>query len=105
MYEFTVMPNHVYAIVIIMESENSLVVGAHGRAPLRRSPRSLASLIAGHKSIVTKQINQIRNTPGAPVWQRNYWERIIRNDGELSRILAAAHGLANRAEQFWGGIK
>jgi hypothetical protein len=33
----------------------------------------LASLIAGYKSAVTARINQLRGTPGAPVWQRNYY--------------------------------
>jgi REP element-mobilizing transposase RayT len=83
--EFVVMPNHFHAIVMIMECDGGSV-GAHGRAPLRRSPRSVAALIAGFKSAVTTRINQLRGTPGAPVWQRNYWEHVIRNDGELSRI-------------------
>jgi REP element-mobilizing transposase RayT len=42
--------------------------------------------MAQYKSIVTKHINTLRDTPGAPVWQRNYYEHIIRNDGELERI-------------------
>jgi len=63
-------------------------VGAHGRAPLpgQRLPRSLSSFIAGFKSAVTKRINEYRGTPGVPVWQRNYFEHIIRDDGELERI-------------------
>ncbi|MFN3472142.1 MAG: transposase, partial [Aquificaceae bacterium] len=32
------------------------------------------------------QINQLRHTPGAPVWQRNYYEHIIRNEEELNQI-------------------
>jgi REP element-mobilizing transposase RayT len=46
----------------------------------------LASLIAGYKSAVTERINQFRGTPGAPAWQRNYWEHIIRNNADLARI-------------------
>ena len=61
-------------------------VGAHGHAPLRRPPRSLGSFIAGFKSAVTKRINQHRGTPGAPVWQRNYYEYIIRDDRALNAI-------------------
>jgi len=65
--------------------------GAHGRAPLRnqrlyRKPKSLASLIAGFKSAVTTRINGMRDTPGQPVWQRNYWEHIIRNDNTHETI-------------------
>ena len=46
-------------------------------------PRSLGSLVAGFKSTVTKQINVIRNTPGYPVWQRNYYDHILRDEREM----------------------
>jgi REP element-mobilizing transposase RayT len=42
--------------------------------------------VAGFKSAVTKRINSLRNTPGAKLWQRNYWEHIVRNEPELNRI-------------------
>jgi REP element-mobilizing transposase RayT len=54
-------------------------------APLRVT-KSLGSFIAGFKSAVTKRINQIRDNSGFPVWQRNYFERVIRNDRELDAI-------------------
>jgi len=82
--EFVVMPNHIHGIVWITE------VGAHGRAPLQktlhRQPCSLASFIAGFKSITTKRINEHRATPGVSVWQRNYYEHIIRDDHALNQI-------------------
>jgi REP-associated tyrosine transposase len=62
------------------------VVGAEGRPPLRRLPRSLGSIIAGYKSAVTARINRQRQTPGVPVWQRNYYDRIVRNENELFRF-------------------
>jgi REP element-mobilizing transposase RayT len=80
---FIVMPNHVHGIVSIRDYAD---VGAHGRAPLQRLPRSLGSFIAGFKSIATKRINELRHTPGSPVWQRNYYERVIRNEDELMRM-------------------
>ncbi|HLU69400.1 MAG TPA: transposase [Fibrobacteria bacterium] len=60
--------------------------GAHSRAPLRRTNRSLGSFIAGFKSIVTKRINIARGTPGIPVWQRNYYERVVRDEQALRTI-------------------
>jgi len=59
---------------------------ADGRPPLQRAPRSLSSLIAGFKSGTTKQINIVRGTPRKPVWQRNYYEHIIRNQEESNLI-------------------
>jgi REP element-mobilizing transposase RayT len=46
----------------------------------------LGSFVAGFKSAVTKRINTMRRTPGLPVWQRNYYEHIIRDERELDRI-------------------
>ena len=80
---YVVMPNHIHGIVVITHSDG--IVGAHGRAPLHRSPRSLGSFIAGFKSVVTRRINQTRGTPGSPVWQRNYYEHVIRSEDELLR--------------------
>ena len=86
--EFVVMPNHVHGIIWIVGQHDipKIVVGAHRGAPLHRAPRSLGSLIAGFKSTITKRINQDRGTPGAPVWQRNYYEHIIRDEESLNRI-------------------
>ena len=44
------------------------------------------TIIKLFKSTVTKQINVLRGTPGKPVWQRNYFERVIRDEDELNRI-------------------
>ncbi len=74
-------------------------VGAHSRAPLQssnlhslyRQPKSLGSLMAGFKSAVTKRINELRQTPGTKLWQRNYWEHIVRNEPELNRIREYIH--------------
>lgn len=58
---------------------------AHVSAPLRRQSGSIGSVFAGFKSATTKQINIFRNNPGCPVWQKNYYERVIRNEDELTR--------------------
>jgi len=89
--EFVVMPNHIHGIVWIVETGP---VGATGRSPLPPrdqpphgpAPRSLGSFIAGFKSAVTKRINALRGTPGTPVWQRNYYEHIIRHERALEAI-------------------
>lgn len=46
----------------------------------------LPKLVGRFKMVSSKQINIIRNTSGVPVWQRNYYEHIIRNEPELNRI-------------------
>ena len=81
---FVVMPNHIHGIVNIINPD----VGATGRSPLRSGPpaRSLGAFVAGFKSAVTKRLNNLRHTPGVPVWQRNYYEHVIRGDRELLRV-------------------
>jgi putative transposase len=81
---FIVMPNHIHGIVIITNRS----VGATGRSPLLAGPpkHSLGPFIGGFKSAATKRINEIRSTPGLPIWQRNYYEHIIRYEESLDRI-------------------
>ena len=48
--------------------------------------KSIGAIIAGFKSIVTKQINTIRNIPREKIWQRNYYDHIIRDERSLNEI-------------------
>ena len=54
--------------------------------PTGPKSKSIGSLMAGYKSSVTKKINQLRHKPGEPVWQRNYFEHIIRDEKSLAQI-------------------
>jgi hypothetical protein len=45
----------------------------------------LGSIIAQFKATTTRIINETRGTPGQTVWQRNYHDRIIRNEVELDK--------------------
>jgi len=89
---YQIMPNHFHGIVFILETPDKSIsqtdrniAGANGRSP-QMQPKSLSSLIAGFKSSATSRINQLRSTPGLPVFQRNYYERIIRNEKQLNTI-------------------
>jgi hypothetical protein len=42
--------------------------------------------VRSFKSTVTRAINQVRGAPGGAVWQRNYYEHIIRNERDLQGI-------------------
>jgi len=52
----------------------------------RPTANSVPTIIRGIKSSVTLQINVIRRTPRLPVWQRNYYEHVIRNEIDLEEI-------------------
>jgi REP element-mobilizing transposase RayT len=47
---------------------------------------SIGAIVRSFKSVVTKLVNEQRLTPATPIWQRNYHERVIRNDEELNGI-------------------
>lgn len=102
---WVVMPNHFHGIVMM----GDVTAGAQELRPhdaesmtrscshaalhpnpnnriRQRSPKSLGALIAGFKSAATKYINQWRQSPDAPVWQRNYWEHVVRNETDLQEI-------------------
>jgi len=75
--EWIFMPNHFHAIVLIEAEE-----GGSRAAPTRALPRTVNAF----KTVSAKRINQIRGSAGEPVWQRNYYEHIVRTAGELERI-------------------
>jgi REP element-mobilizing transposase RayT len=43
-------------------------------------------IVRGFKTFASRRINLIRRTSGQPVWQRNYYEHVIRSEGELNLI-------------------
>ncbi len=52
----------------------------------QRRKMLIPKIIGCYKMNVGKHINQIRQTPGVPIWQRNYYEHIVRGEMELQRI-------------------
>jgi REP element-mobilizing transposase RayT len=93
--EWIVMPNHLHGMIVIMDDiEAAQPVGAIRVGAIRESPlpegkapaqkrKPLGRLVGAFKTVSAKRINGLRGTPGVPVWQRNYYERIIRNEREL----------------------
>ncbi len=88
--EWIVMPNHLHGIIAICED-------AGGSRPAPTSPdagapdvgarvKLLGQLLGAFKTTSARRINQMRGTPGASVWQRNYFDHIVRTDQELERI-------------------
>jgi REP element-mobilizing transposase RayT len=96
---FVVMPNHVHGIIILHDGrggvtpplpENQTEPGLDGTIPRRadgKTPQpTLGQVVAYFKYQSAKQINALLASPGSPVWQRNYYEHIIRSAAEHARI-------------------
>jgi REP element-mobilizing transposase RayT len=83
---FVVMPNHLHGIVVIRAldaggSRTAPTVGAGGAGN-----KGLGRLIGAFKTVSTRRINEHRGTPGQSVWQRNYYEHVIRNEAASHRL-------------------
>jgi putative transposase len=98
-----IMPIHVHVILYLEDPMYLQKTSRDGRGVARYAPTtsaptdennhiigpaagSLGAIIRSFKSAVTKHINDLRDAPGDPVWQRNFYERIIRKPDELDRI-------------------
>ncbi|MCE9645871.1 MAG: transposase [Chloroflexi bacterium] len=97
-----VMPNHFHGILYIHENVGATRQGqaisqpntvpsqiitpeSMDGSPLPRGPKpaSLGAIIAQFKSRVTKRIWKFPEFKSTPIWQRNYYEHIIRNEKDL----------------------
>jgi putative transposase len=71
------MPNHVHGIIVICRG---------GMTPPLQKP-TLGQIVAYFKYQSTKGINSIDDSEVITnIWQRNYYEHIIRGQNELERI-------------------
>ncbi len=97
---FVIMPNHVHGIIVLADDA---LVGARHAVPLPNAvpvpshreqmerfgqpvAGSIPTIIRSFRSAVTYRLNALRGTPGTPVWQRNYYEHIIRNERAMIAI-------------------
>ena len=81
---FVVMPDHLHAILLIERRADAALAAQPGA--LRSPSQTVGAIIRGFKAAVTQQIRAARRDPELVVWQRNYHERIIRDEDALNRI-------------------
>jgi REP element-mobilizing transposase RayT len=74
---FVVMPDHIHGIIIITEYKSTHIESRrHG----------LSEIVRGLKTFSARKINELHNTIGKKLWQRNYYEHIIRTETECLNI-------------------
>jgi REP element-mobilizing transposase RayT len=100
---FVVMPNHIHCVIGLVDDEGlgandvgaglkparGVVAGPNSvRAGLKPAPTrpGLPEIIRGFITFSARRINELRETRGVPVWQRNYYEHVIRDEESLNRI-------------------
>ena len=91
--EFVVMPNHLHGIIMITDDTRR---GGSRTAPTgadspdgKRKP--LGRLIGAFKTVSTKRVNSAHGLSGRPLWQRNYFEHVVRSEESLTRIRQYIH--------------
>lgn len=86
--EFVVMPNHVHGIIVIVNpgKVQGFSPQRAGYKPATTSVGTLPEVVRGFKTFSARRINQARNRTGQPVWQRNYYERVIRDEKTLAAV-------------------
>jgi putative transposase len=82
---FAILPDHIHGILILgkhlVDNDNTNVVLGTGV-----TTGSISAIIRSYKSAVTASVNKYLQTPGNKFWQRNYYDRIIRDEKSLHRI-------------------
>jgi len=83
---FVIMPNHVHGILFLSPRICASRTGEADVGAAHEPPSSLSMIVGYFKMNAAKRINAHRNTSGARLWQRGFYERVVRNDDELFRI-------------------
>ena len=98
LHDFIIMPNHLHGIIEIVNRLDVYCRGTAHRAlvtehhtPIKEqfkksSSNTIPTIIRSYKASVTKQIRELRNDFNFHIWQRNYFEHIIRNDDSYLKI-------------------
>ena len=90
--QFVVMPNHLHGIILISETTHvdRPLAASQPRpvTPGKLSTDSLGTIVGQFKGVVTKRAKTRSNLPASRIWQRNFYERIIRDEDSLNKIRA-----------------
>ncbi|MBI9051887.1 MAG: transposase [Anaerolineaceae bacterium] len=89
---FVVMPNHIHGIIQIIDSQS--VETRHASSlqnmdikPISGvKPKSLCAIIGSYKAAVSRQINRSSIPSDTPIWQRGFYDHIIRNESSLIKL-------------------
>ena len=86
---FVVMPNHLHGIIVIFMIDDAGETRQVVPATLQKG--SLGAIVGQFKSKVTKRYRRFRKNDDSPIWQRNYYEQIIRNERHLTAVQQYIH--------------
>jgi len=87
------MPNHIHGVIVLTDAVGATLAVAQNNVASQRATarvaRTVGNIIGAYKSLVANQcleICKLRNEYMGKLWQRNYWENIIRNEQSYQYI-------------------
>jgi REP-associated tyrosine transposase len=83
---FVVMPNHLHGIILFHGPSSPGRDSVCHRSRVSRRPGCLGSVVAGFKQAVTLRLQRSEGLKRGRVWQRNYYEHVIRDELELNKV-------------------
>jgi REP element-mobilizing transposase RayT len=84
---FVVMPNHIHMLITI-SGNDAAIQTANSEAFRHPLAGSIPTIVRTYKASVTRRVVLLRDIPVSEVWQRNYYEHVVRNAKEHERIYA-----------------
>ncbi len=83
---FQIMPNHIHLNILLLGGLKNGLGGFLVESGGSRPAPTLGMIVGFLKSESTKQIRRLTKNPKMKIWQRNFYERIIRNEKEYDKI-------------------
>jgi len=85
---YVIMPNHIHGILFLRErAKEDRRDGVEARRQSFASPsRTIGAIVRGVKGASTPRIRKLGSRADIQVWQREYYDHVIRNEGDLSRL-------------------
>ncbi len=102
--EFVIMPNHIHGIMIIDNNDgngngnvetglkpvstttsSTSIPSTPAKTPNKKQ-HGLFEFVRALKTFSSRRINEFRKSPGTPVWQSRFHDRIVRDENELNSI-------------------
>jgi REP element-mobilizing transposase RayT len=69
---FIVMPNHLHGILFLIDGTPNT--------------NSVSQIIRGFKTWTARKINELQDKKGSPIWQRSFYDHVIRDERSLEKI-------------------
>ncbi len=105
---YVLMPNHLHGVIVLRDEHDKQKMNSDLAAtPISSTLKagSLGAIIGQFKSVASKRIRRLKNPPERPIWQRNYYESIIRTPDiwNRTRDYIAANPMRWREDSLYVG--